>query len=91
MRLDVVPGSDLVGLVRAAQSDSIVVVIAADLNPLASALARAAIEPLAIERAPTTRINAVLPGAAADPRDVEAAVAFLHAARSMTGQLLVVS
>ena len=90
MRIAVAAGDDLVALVRAADGGSVVLVIAAR-EPLAMAMARAAIAPLAIERAPGMRVNAVVPGVGADPRDVDAAVAFLEGAGSTTGQVLEVS
>ena len=88
MRLMLEPGDDVAALVRGAIGDSRVVVIAATLDVLAMAQARAAIGPLAIELAPATRINAVVQTAGAEPTDVDAAVAFLEAARSTTGQVI---
>lgn len=90
MRIDCAAGDDLVAMVRAATGDSVVVVIA-PRSPLDMALARAAIAPLAIERAPAMRVNAVVPGPAAEARDVDAAIAFLDRAQSTTGQILEVS
>jgi hypothetical protein len=87
MRIDLAAGDDPAARVRAAWGDSVVLVIAAR-DPLEMALARAAIAPLAIERAPAMRVNAVVPAAGADPRDVDATVAFLERARSTTGQIL---
>jgi len=91
MRLDIGTGDDLVKLVRGAAAESLVVVIAPDLLPLSMATMRAAIEPLAIERAPHGRLNAVLPAATSDPAHVDAVVAFLERAASTTGQLLEIS
>lgn len=88
MRLVLAPGDDIAALVRRAHGESVVVVIPATLDPLAMAQARAAIGPLAVELAPGCRLNAVCPTVAADPVDVEAAIAFLEQARSTTGQLL---
>lgn len=90
MRLDVAGAEDIVARVRAATGDSLVVVIAAR-GPLEMALARAAIGPLAIERAPGMRVNAIVPEQGADARDVDAAIAFLEGARSTTGQVLEIS
>ncbi len=87
MRVDVAPADDLVAAVRRATGDSVVVVIAARA-PLEMALARAAIGPLAVERAPAVRVNAVVPGMGAKADDVAAAVVFLEGARSTTGQIL---
>ena len=91
MRLDIGTSDDLVALVRKAMAESLVIVIAPDLPPLDLAIARAAIEPLAIERAPNGRLNAVVPAPASDPAHVKAAVAFLERAPSTTGQLLEIS
>ena len=91
MRLWLSPGGDVVALVCAAQGESLVVVIPPTLDPIALALARAALGPLAIERAPATRVNALLPAATADPAAIEAAIAFLEGAPSTTGQLLEIS
>ena len=87
MRIDVAAEDDLVAAVRGATSDSLVVVIAPRAS-LEMALARAAIGPLAVERAPAMRVNAVMPGAGASAADVAAAVAFLEGAQSTTGQIL---
>ncbi len=87
MRIALAAGDDPVALVRAADGESVVLVIV-PRDPLAMALARAAIGPLAVERAPGMRVNAVVPGAGADTDDVDAAVAFLEGARSTTGQVL---
>ncbi len=103
MLLTLEPGGDIAALVRDAGMQnagvrsaggrdaggaSLVVAIAASLDPLAMAQARAAIGPLAIELAPDRRVNAVCPAIDADPADIAAAVAFLELARSTTGQLL---
>lgn len=90
MRLDVAEAEDIVARVRAAMGDSLVVVIAPQ-DALEMALARAAIGPLAIERAPGMRVNAVVPEQGAETRDVDAAIAFLEGARSTTGQVLEIS
>lgn len=91
MRLALTEADDLPARVRAADDESVVVVIDAGWSRLASALALAAIAPLAIERAPAGRLNLVVRGAEADPAAVDAAVAFLEGARSTTGQVLTVS
>lgn len=90
-RIAVGPGDDLAALVRAADADSVLVLIDPALEPLDIARARASIGPLAVERAPDVRVNALLAAADADPADVEAAARFLEAARSTTGQLLEVT
>lgn len=89
MRIEATPGDDIAVLVRAVPDKSVVIVIAPGRDPLALALALAAIGPLAIERAPT-RVNAVVPSERATSTDVEAAVAFLASARSTTGQVLAI-
>lgn len=88
MRLTLEPGGDVAALVRGAVGESRIVVISATLDALAMAQARAAIGPLAVELAPATRVNAVVLAEATHPADVDAAVAFLEAARSTTGQVL---
>jgi hypothetical protein len=90
MRIDAAADDDLVALVRAAKSDSVVLVIAARAA-LEMAVARVAIGPLAVERAPGMRVNAVVPWGNPDSDNVDAAVAFLERARSTTGQVLDVS
>ncbi len=91
MRLTLRAGEDIAALVRAAEGPSIVVVIPPIADGLTLAVTRAAIAPLAIERAPAMRVNAVLVGAAAASADVDAAVAFLDGAGSTTGQIVEIS
>ena len=91
VRVTAGPGDDLAALVRAAGAESVLVVVDPALDALEAALARAAIGPLAAERAPGTRVNALLPAADADPAEVEAAARFLEGALSVTGQLLEVA
>ncbi|HVF94340.1 MAG TPA: hypothetical protein VM900_08495 [Sphingomonas sp.] len=88
MRLVLTQDDDIVATVRAATGESIVVVLDPQWPAITLALARAAIVPLAIERAPSTRINAVLATPAASRAAVEAAIDFLESATSTTGQLL---
>lgn len=90
MRLALATADDIAALVRAATGDSIVVVLA-PRDALEMMQARAAIGPLAVERAPGMRVNAVVPDQGADTRDVDAAIAFLEGARSTTGQVLEIS
>lgn len=80
------PGEDIVALVRRATGDSLTVVVEVGRDPLSLALAEAAIGPLAVERAPGMRVNAVFAGGAA--ADVAAMAAFLDAAGSTTGQVV---
>lgn len=92
-RVTVGPGDDPAALVRTAAktAGSVLLLLDPALDPLAAALARAAVGPLAVELAPEVRVNALAPGAHADPADIEAAAEFLEGARSTTGQVLQVS
>ncbi len=80
------PDDDIAALVRAGVGDSLVVVIAPGRDALSAALAEAAIGPLAGERAPAMRGNAV--GGDGAPADVDAMAAFLDGAGSTTGQVV---
>lgn len=92
MRLELPPDADLAALVRGvAGGGSLVLVIAAGRDPVRAAATRAMLAPLAVELAPATRLNAVLPAPGAAPARVDAAVAFLEGAASTTGQWLEVS
>lgn len=88
MRIAAGPRDDIAALVRAAGDRSVLIMLDPALDPLALAQARAAIGCLAVECAPATRVNALLPAADAEPEDVEAAARFLEGARSTTGQVL---
>lgn len=88
VRVRVGPGDDAAALVRAAEGESVLVMLDAALPALELAAARAMIGPLAVERAPATRVNAVVAGERADAAAVEAAAAFLEGACSTTGQVL---
>ena len=87
-RVRVGPGDDLAALVRGAKGESVLLMLDASLDALAMAQARAVIGPLAVERAPGVRVNALAIGTDADPEQVEAAALFLENARSTTGQVL---
>lgn len=76
-----------VAAVRACDGEAILLLFAPDLDPLDATLLRAALGPLAVERAPM-RVNALLARPGAEPAAVEAATIFLEGARSTTGQLL---
>jgi len=91
MRIDLSAGADPVAAIRAATGESVVAVLHPGRTPLDVAQARAAIAPLAIERAPAMRVNAVLVEPGAEPAAVDAAAAFLDAAGSTTGQWIVVA
>ena len=93
MRASLEPGDDLAALVRglSAGQGSLVVTIAPGRDPVTLAAMLAVLAPLAVEVAPATRLNAVLPLAGADPADVAAAAAFLDGAASTTGQHIEVS
>ncbi len=77
--------------VYADERDSVLLFIAADLPALDRAMLRAAIGPLAIELAPTVRLNALDIATGAADEDVVAAARFLAGAASTTGQLLEIS
>lgn len=89
-RVAVSTAEQAVDAVRAGDAEHILLLFAADLPPLDAALLRAALGPLAIERAPT-RVNALLAHPGADSAAVEAAAIFLEGARSTTGQLIEVA
>ena len=91
MRVLLAPGADIVAAVRAGSGESIVVEIAPGRDALALEPALAAIGPLAIERAPATRVNAVVVGETAGRDAVDAAIRFLENAFSTTGQVLRIS
>ena len=88
MRIAVGPDDDPVALLRAAEGEAVVLEIAPGRDPLALALALAAVGPMAVERAPTMRVNAVVRLAGALDADVAAAVSYLESAWSTTGQVL---
>jgi hypothetical protein len=73
---------------RTDERDSVILLIASDVQALDRAMLRAAIGPLAIELAPAKRLNAVDIASAAADDDVIAAALFLAAADSTTGQLI---
>jgi hypothetical protein len=73
---------------RTDERDSVLLLIAADVPALDRAMLRAAIGPLAIELAPSKRLNAVDVVGDASDEDVIAAARFLAAAASTTGQIL---
>ncbi len=79
---------DIATLVRAADADSLVVVVLSSDDALDLAMTRAVIGPLAIERAPGCRVNAVFPGTDTAESVIDAAVWFLEKAVSTTGQCL---
>ncbi|WP_174286403.1 Rossmann fold domain-containing protein [Sphingomonas bacterium] len=80
------PGDDIARIVRAASGESLVVVIEPGRDPLSAASVEASIAPLAVERAPGMRVNAVVgDGAVAD---VAAMAGFLDTAASTTGQVV---
>lgn len=91
MRIDLFPQDDIAAVIRASSSESVVVVIHPGRDPVAQAQALAALSPLAIERAPGLRLNAVVVGDSATRASIAAAAVFLDAAASMTGQVIVVS
>ncbi|GAA0299366.1 hypothetical protein GCM10009087_06490 [Sphingomonas oligophenolica] len=82
---------DIVDEMRAADGAVVMLMIESGVAGLDRALLGAAIGPLAIERAPATRIGAIDIREGAVPDHVEAAARFLAVARSTTGQVLVVA
>lgn len=88
MRLTLQPGDDIAAMVRGTDAESVVVVVPPLADGLATALARAAIGPLAVECAPHRRLNAVFVHENASATNVDAAIVFLEQARSTTGQIL---
>ncbi len=83
--------ADIVAKMRSAAGEIILLLIDPGVPQLERAMLIAAIGPLAIEHAPASRIGAIDIGEGAVLPDVEAAARFLVAARSTTGQVLVVS
>lgn len=88
------PGSDVAEIMRLLRETSGVEVLLVLIDPAMPAIDRAmllaAIGPLAVERAPDTRINAIAVEAGAAPDDVIATARFLAGAGSTTGQVLIV-
>jgi hypothetical protein len=82
---------DIVDQMRAAGGKIVLLLIDSEIAALDRAILIAAIGPLAIERAPSTRVGAIDIVAGAAQKDVEAAARFLATARSTTGQILVVA
>jgi uncharacterized heparinase superfamily protein len=76
--------------VRSAVGDAIVL-LDSTLPPVKLAAMRAAIGPLAVECAPARRINAVVTSGRVDAEDLSAAIRWLSAAASTTGQVLELS
>jgi hypothetical protein len=90
MRRDLAAGEDAVAVARSDDSESLVLVVMPGRDAVSESQVRAAIGPLAVERAPR-RISAVLPSATADSAAVDAIVAFLESAASTTGQVVEIS
>jgi len=87
-RIDVAPGEDVAALVAANPGCDLILVLRPGRDPVAQAMAEAAIGPLAVAAAPDARINAVICRDTASDQAVAAAVAYLAAAHAVTGQLL---
>lgn len=85
------PEDDVAARLREAERPAVTAVVIPGRDPLALAAARAAVEVVAVERAPDVRVNAVLAGASASPAAVEAAAAYLAGAHAVTGQWLEVA
>jgi len=89
-RVDLAPEADVSVAVAAYPGVDLVLVLTPGRDPVSQAMVEAAIAPLAISAAPVARINAVVPSPDASAEAVAAAVAYLAAAHSVTGQLLAV-
>lgn len=76
--------------VRQAVAGVVIVIIDAGWTPIDRHLLLASIEPLAVARAPATRVCAVQLAADADLADAVAAVEYLLSAQSVTGQILTI-
>ncbi len=76
----------LVDGVRAAAGDAVLVVIEPGLGGVEEAAMLAALSPLALERAPGQRVNALVIGE--EVASVEAATCYLASAVAVTGQVL---
>jgi len=76
--------------VREALAGVLIVIIDAGWTPIDRHLLLASIEPLAVARAPASRVCAVQVAADAKLADVVAAVEYLLSAQSVTGQILTV-
>jgi hypothetical protein len=83
--------ADIVRRLRRSGAEIAVLLIDSAIPALDRAMLHAAIGPLAIERAPHTRIGAVEIGGGAAQADVVAAARYLASARSTTGQILTVT
>lgn len=86
----VLPVAQTVAAVRGATAEIVVLIVGDDLPAVERVMLIAALAPLAIERAPAGRLCAIDLASAADPADVDAAIAFLTDASSTTGQVLAV-
>ena len=80
--------ADIVCRLRALEAEIVLLLIDSSTSAMDRAMLRAAIGPLAIERAPQMRIGAIEIGEGAATVDVVAAAGFLASARSTTGQIL---
>ena len=78
----------LVAGVRAALGEAVLVVIESGLGAVDEAAMLAALAPLALERAPGQRVNAIVPGADAPAESVAVATRYLAGAAAVTGQVL---
>lgn len=89
-RIDLALDADIVRVVAERPGVDLTLVLRPGRDPVAQAMAEAAIGPLAVAAAPNARINAVIVGEGASDAAVAAAVAYLGAAHAVTGQLLAV-
>jgi len=83
----VATAAQAVARARASGAEAVTLLIGPGLDPLEAAMTRAALGLLATDLAPA-RVNAVARLDGSDEAAVEAAVAYLETARSVTGQVL---
>lgn len=86
-RVTVSTSADAIRRVRTSGAEHVLLLLPPDLDPMEAALARSALGPLAIGRAPD-RVNALAAAEGSDPATAEKAACFLEGARSTTGQVL---
>ena len=83
--------AEIVSQLRKSGAGTVLLLIDSSVPTLDRAMLRAAIGPLAIERAPLARIGAIDIADGAAMADIVAAASYLVSARSTTGQILAVT
>jgi len=83
--------ADIVCRLRAVEAEIALLLIDSSTSAMDRAMLCGAIGPLAIERAPQTRIGAIELGEGAATADIVDTASFLASARSTTGQVLTVT